>query len=45
MVPSFFGNPWTQPRARAKSWSTQMNTQVVTSSPSSRALATMKNSR
>ena len=43
--PSFFGKPWIQPRASAKSWSTQMNGQVVTSSPSSSALTTMKNSR
>ena len=42
--PSFFGNPWSQPRASAKSRSTQMNGQVVTSSPSSSALATTKNS-
>ena len=39
--PSFFGKPWIQPRAIAKSWSTQMNVQVVTGSPSSSALTTM----
>ena len=33
--PSFFGKPWTQPRASAKSRSTQMYGQVVTCSPSS----------
>ena len=38
--PSFFGKPWIHPRASAKSWSTQMNGQVVTSSPSSSALTT-----
>ena len=25
--PRFFGKPWIQPRAIAKSWSTQMNVQ------------------
>jgi hypothetical protein len=39
--PSFLGKPWIQPRAIAKSWSTQMNVQVVTGSPSSSALMTM----
>ena len=42
--PSFFGKPWIHPRASAKSWSTQMNGQVVTSSSPSIALTTMKNS-
>ncbi len=42
--PSFFGNPWIQPRVSAKSRSTQMYEHVVTSSPSSSALTTMKNS-
>ena len=42
--PSFFGKPWIQPRTSAKSRSTQMYGQVVTSSPSSSALTTMKNS-
>ena len=42
--PSFFGKPWIQPRASAKSRSTQMYGQVVTCSPSSSALTTMKNS-
>ena len=42
--PSFFGKPWIQPRASAKSRSTQMYGQVVTSSPSSSALTTRKNS-
>src|SRR3954466_9512911 len=42
--PSFLGKPCSQPRASAKSRSTQMNGQVVTSSPSSSALATTKNS-
>ena len=45
MEPSFLGKPWIQPRANAKSWSTQMNGQVVTSSPSRSALTTIKNSR
>ena len=43
--PSFFGKPWIQPRASAKSRSTQMYGQCVTSSPSSSALTTRKNSR
>ena len=38
--PSFFGKPWIQPRAIAKSWSTQMNVQVVTAWPSRSALTT-----
>ena len=42
--PSFFGKPWIQPRASAKSRSTQMYGHVVTSSPSRSALTTMKNS-
>ena len=41
---SFLGKPWIQPRASAKSLSTQMYGQVVTSSPSSVAFTTMKNS-
>ena len=43
--PSFFGKPWIQPRASAKSWSTQQYGQVVTSSPSSSALTTTYASR
>jgi hypothetical protein len=38
--PSFFGKPWIHPRAIAKSWSTQMNAQVVTCWPSRSALTT-----
>ena len=42
--PSFFGNPWIQPRASAKSRSTQMYAHVVTSSPSRSPLTTTKTS-
>jgi hypothetical protein len=42
--PSFLGNPCTQPRASAKSRSTQMYGHVVTGSPSRSALTTTKNS-
>ena len=42
--PSFFGKPWNQPRMSAKSRSTQMYGQVVTSLPLSIALTTRKNS-
>ena len=42
--PSFFGKPCTQPRASAKSRSTQMYGQVVMCLPSSIAFTTMKNS-
>ena len=42
--PSFFGKPCSQPRVSAKSRSTQMKGQVVTSSPSRRALTTTKHS-
>ena len=42
--PSFFGKPWIQPRASAKSRSTQMYEQTVTSSPSSRPLTTTNTS-
>jgi hypothetical protein len=41
---SFFGKPWIHPRTSAKSVSTQMYGQLVTSSPSSMAFTTMKNS-
>ena len=42
--PSFFGKPWIHPRVRAKSRSTQMYEQTVTSSPSSSPLTTTNTS-
>ncbi len=42
--PSFFGKPCTQPRASAKSRSTQMYGHVVTWRPSSTPFTTRKNS-
>ena len=42
--PSFFGKPWIQPRVSAKSRSTQMYEQTVTSSPSRSPLTTTNTS-